>query len=207
MDVSRRAYAKHRGVSEGAVRKAITAGRIFVEENGKIDTEKADRDWLRNTGGKIGNEKKTDSPTPPKRKKRDVKEKIKSNSKPESSTAEDSTGEPEDDTPQLTSQMSYAEARTANEIFKAEMAKIELEKLKSTLIDLKQAELIVFRLGRSMRDGWVNWPARISAELAASLKVDEAVIFSFLNKYVRENLIDIGEVEVDLNPENLNSDY
>lgn len=202
MDVSRRAYAKHRGVSESAVRKAISAGRISVEENGKIDIEKADREWLRNTGGQISNVKKTDSPAPPKRKKHDVKEE---KSKPECD-ADDPAENTEDEEPQPASTMSYAEARTANEIYKAEMAKIELEKLKSTLIDLKQAERIVFRMGRSMRDAWVNWPARVSAELAANLKVEEAVIFAFLNKSVRENLIDIGELEVDLNPESSNSD-
>jgi hypothetical protein len=45
MRLSRRAYARHRDVSESAVRKAIATGRITVEPNGRIDPEKADRDW------------------------------------------------------------------------------------------------------------------------------------------------------------------
>jgi hypothetical protein len=37
MGVSIRAYARHRGVAENAVRKAIKAGRITPDSNGKID--------------------------------------------------------------------------------------------------------------------------------------------------------------------------
>ena len=45
MGLSRRAYARHRGVSDMAVRKAIASGRITVEEDGTIDPDKADRAW------------------------------------------------------------------------------------------------------------------------------------------------------------------
>lgn len=48
--VSRRAYAKARGVSEGAVRKAIAAGKIPVVL-GQIDPEAADESWMRNRDG------------------------------------------------------------------------------------------------------------------------------------------------------------
>jgi len=55
--MSRRAYARHRGCSEKAVRKAIGAGRITLEPDGSIDPEKADAQWVANTdpsrGGKI----------------------------------------------------------------------------------------------------------------------------------------------------------
>ena len=45
MGLSRRAYGRHRGVSDMAVRKAIASGRISVEEDGTIDPDKADRAW------------------------------------------------------------------------------------------------------------------------------------------------------------------
>jgi len=45
MGISIRAYARHRGVSHTAVRKAINAGRITTESNGMIDPDKADRQW------------------------------------------------------------------------------------------------------------------------------------------------------------------
>jgi len=42
-------YARHRNVSHPAVIKAVTAGRIKKERNGKIDSEKADASWTLRT--------------------------------------------------------------------------------------------------------------------------------------------------------------
>ena len=51
--VSLRAYAKHRGVTLKAVQKAIESGRIRTNADGKLDTDRADADWARNTGPKV----------------------------------------------------------------------------------------------------------------------------------------------------------
>ena len=59
MELSFRGYAKHRGVSEAAVRKAIKQGRISKNKNGKIDPQKADSEWNKNTDP--AQIKKTDS--------------------------------------------------------------------------------------------------------------------------------------------------
>lgn len=48
--MGQREYARHRGVTVRAVQVALEAKRITAEENGKIDSEKADRDWAENTG-------------------------------------------------------------------------------------------------------------------------------------------------------------
>ena len=47
--LSIRGYARHRGINHNAVRKAIAAGRITTEPDGRIDPEKADREWASNT--------------------------------------------------------------------------------------------------------------------------------------------------------------
>jgi hypothetical protein len=47
--MSRRAYAAARGVSEGAVRKAILSGRIRPTSSGKIDPRQADAGWYRSS--------------------------------------------------------------------------------------------------------------------------------------------------------------
>ena len=49
MGLSIRAYARHRGVSDAAVRKAISAGRITPEADGTVDPDRADAEWARNT--------------------------------------------------------------------------------------------------------------------------------------------------------------
>ncbi len=49
MKTSIRGYARHRGVSDRAVRKAIDAGRITLSSDGQIDVDQADEDWAENT--------------------------------------------------------------------------------------------------------------------------------------------------------------
>ena len=50
--LSIRAYAKHRGVHEASVRKAIASNRITTLPNGLIDPAIADRQWEANTAVK-----------------------------------------------------------------------------------------------------------------------------------------------------------
>src|ERR1035437_573751 len=49
MGVSIRAYARGRGCTEGAVRKAIAAKRITPNPDGTIDPQRANQEWERNT--------------------------------------------------------------------------------------------------------------------------------------------------------------
>jgi hypothetical protein len=47
--LSQRAYARHRGVTPRAVKKAIDSGRITLTRNKRIDPVKADKQWDDNT--------------------------------------------------------------------------------------------------------------------------------------------------------------
>lgn len=47
--LTKRAYARRRGVSEAAVRKAVKSGRIAQRSDGKINPDVADRQWTENT--------------------------------------------------------------------------------------------------------------------------------------------------------------
>ena len=49
MEISIRAYAARKGISDTAVRKAIKSGRITLTKNGKINPALADRQWEANT--------------------------------------------------------------------------------------------------------------------------------------------------------------
>ncbi|WP_246727702.1 hypothetical protein [Chelativorans sp. Marseille-P2723] len=63
----------------------------------------------------------------------------------------------------------FLQAKTANEVLKAQERRIRLQKLKGELIDRARAETLVFRLAREERDAWVTWPARVAALMAAEL--------------------------------------
>ena len=48
-----RGYAERRGCTHETVRRAIAAGRITTEKDGKLDPEKADREWTANTAPRM----------------------------------------------------------------------------------------------------------------------------------------------------------
>lgn len=173
MGISIRAYARHRGVSDAAVRKAIAAGRITPEADGTIDAERVDREWARNSDAPRNG---TAS--------RAVKVTV-----PESSGA---TGDGQAALP--AGGTSLLQARTVNEVVKAQTNKVRLARLKGELVDRPQAIAHVFKLARSERDAWLNWPARISAQMAAKLNVDPHTMHIALEAAVREHLQELGEM-------------
>lgn len=170
MGISIRAYARHRGVTDTAVHKAIRIGRITPKADGTIDVDRADREWARNSEApKAGTRAKA------------VKAAV-----PESVT----------DTPAglPTGGASLLQARTVNEVVKAQTNKVRLARLKGELVDRNQAIAHVFKLARSERDAWLNWPARISAQMAAQLDVDPHAMHIALEASVREHLQELGEL-------------
>lgn len=90
---------------------------------------------------------------------------------------------------------SLLQARTANEVIKFQRNKVRLSKEKSELVDRAQAIAHVFRLARSERDAWLNWPARVSAQLAATLEIDAHALHLALENAVREHLQELGDLK------------
>lgn len=176
MGISIRAYARHRGVSHVAVKKAIDTGRITPLSDGTIDPETADREWAQNT-------------TTPRSKSSPAKPVPMVSVEPEPIRHETSTAA------LPTSSTSLVQARTANEVVKAQTNKIRLAQLKGELVDRSQAVAHVFKLARAERDAWLNWPARVSSQMAAELGVDSHLMHVTLEKAVREQLIDLGDLK------------
>jgi len=173
MGISIRAYGRHRGVSDAAVRKAIAAGRITPEPDGTIDVAEADRPWAETTEaprtGPRARAVKVPAPAE------------------DSAVAEASTPLPSGGT-------SLLQARTVNEVVKAQTNRVRLARLKGELVDRAQAMAHVFKLARTERDAWLNWPARVSAQLAAKLEVDAHTMHISLETAVREHLQELGEM-------------
>lgn len=174
MGISIRAYARHRGVTDTAVHKAIRAGRITPETDGTIDADRADREWARNSDvPKTGTRAKAAKVAVP----------------------EGGTGVGDDGPAALpTGGASLLQARTVNEVVKAQTNKVRLARLKGELVDRPHAIAHVFKLARSERDAWLNWPARISAQMAAKLNIDPHTMHVALEAAVREHLQELGEL-------------
>lgn len=178
MGLSIRAYARHRGVSHVAVKKAIDTGRITPEPDGTIEPNRADLEWAQNT---LSARKPT------------ARAKIQM---PPSEPVRPLAREPaEPNAPTLSAGgTSLLQARTVNEVVKAQTNKVRLAQLKGDLVDRSQAIAHVFRLARTERDAWLNWPARITAEMAARLEIDAHQLHVAIESAVREHLIELGEL-------------
>uniref|UniRef100_A0A0S4WMU9 Bacteriophage-related protein n=1 Tax=Ralstonia solanacearum TaxID=305 RepID=A0A0S4WMU9_RALSL len=71
---------------------------------------------------------------------------------------------------------------------------MRLARLKGELVDRSQAIAHVFKLARAERDAWLNWPTRVSAQMAATLGVDPHKMHVALESAVREHLQELGEL-------------
>jgi hypothetical protein len=176
MGLSLRAYARHRGDSDAAVRKAIKTGRISQEADGTVDPVRADAEWSRNTDK--AQQRPKPRPVPP--------EAIQA--------VRETVGEPPLSPGLGSGGTTFLQARTANEVLKAQTHKVRLARLKGELVDRSQAIAQVFTLARAERDAWLNWPARISAPMAAKLGVDAHSLHVALETAVREHLLELGEL-------------
>jgi len=187
MGLSIRAYARHRGVSHVAVKKAIDTGRISQLPDGTIDPVVADAQWAANT-------------TPTRRsvtaEARDTPQVSVSAREIPQASAKVVRDAPEPPTPALSSGgTSLLQARTVNEVVKAQTNKVRLARLKGELVDRSQAVAHVFKLARAERDAWLNWPARISSQMAAGLGVDAHALHVALDAAVRQQLQDLGDLQ------------
>ena len=172
-----------------AVKKAIDTGRITPLPDGTIDPVVADAQWAANT-------------TPTRRSMADAasdKTTQQVSASPREipqASARAVRETPEPPTPALSSGgTSLLQARTVNEVVKAQTNKVRLAQLKGELVDRAQAVAHVFKLARAERDAWLNWPARISAQMAAGLGMEPHALHVALDAAVREQLQDLGDVQ------------
>lgn len=198
MGLSRRAYAARRGCSESAVRKAIAAGRISLEADGTIDPVRADAAWnartdpsqQRGAHARAAAPESTLASEPASRPvPRAALDAVKE-------TLREAGG---DAAPgQAGGEVSFVRARMANEVLKAQTARVRLQKMKGELVDRARAVTVVFDLARRERDAWLNWPPRVAALMAAELGVEAHAMETVLEAHVRQHLAELAEVKVEL---------
>ncbi len=200
MGLSRRQYAQYRGVSESAVRKAISTGRIVVEEDGTIDPTKADAQWDAQTDpakqrGVHAKSQQVETAA--------VTARAQTGTKPVPRSAIQAVNETLDEAgeaPAATGEgeVSFLRARMANEVLKAQTSKVKLQKLKGELVDRNRTVSMVYDLARRERDAWINWPPRVAANMAAELGIDAHRMEVVLDKYLRGHLSEMAEIKIDL---------
>lgn len=90
----------------------------------------------------------------------------------------------------------FNDARTANEVLKAQERRLRLDERKGTLVDKARAMMLVHRLAKEERDAILAWPSRVAAEMAAELGVDAHLLQTMMDARLREHLAERHDVKV-----------
>jgi hypothetical protein len=199
---SNRELARQLGVSETAVRRAEKAGRIRREADGTWDLARVRGAWAGNTDPAL--QRREPAPAPrgagPAVKRRAMKPVPEAALGAVRDTLHEHGGPiavgAHGSSPGQA--MTFMQARTANEVLKAQERRVRLQRMKGELVDRANAVAQVFRLARDERDAWVNWPARVAAMMAAELEVDTHKLHTVLEREVREHLAELAEVRPSL---------
>jgi hypothetical protein len=186
---SNRELARQLGVSETAVRRAEKAGRIRREPDGSWDPARAKAAWSDNTD---------QAQQRPHERQRERPRRTTLKPVPEAALGAVRDTLREHGEPISAGGMTFMQARTANEVLKAQERRLRLQQMKGELVDRAKAVAQVFRLARDERDAWVNWPARVAAMIAAELEVDPHRLHTVLERQVREHLNELAEVRPSL---------
>jgi hypothetical protein len=183
---SNRELARWIGVSETAVRRAENAGRIGREADGSWDLTKVRAAWSSNTD-------------PSQQRGSSIRAQHRGRPAAMKPVPEAAVGAVRDTLresgePVSAGGMTFMQARTANEVLKAQERRVRLQRMKGELVDRAKAVAQVFKLARDERDAWVNWPARVAAMMAAELEVDTHKLHTVLERHVREHLGELAEI-------------
>ncbi len=145
--VSLSEYARRRGVSHEAVRKAVKVGRlsrsVVFGPTGKarLLPEIADVEWTANTDSAQQRVPAVPPPRPP-------------------------APEPEAPARDEPKTATFQQARTLREAYMARLARLEFEEKSGQLVRADSVKNEAFKVARTVRDNMLNIPDRIAAELA-----------------------------------------
>lgn len=184
---SQREVARRLGISHTALQKAAQAGRIAQEPGGGWDVEKvrarlaASSDPARKTATMVAPAPVQPSHSPPPAPPRPA---VVASPIPEPLSTPSAGGS------------SFHNARTANEMLKAQERKLRLDERRGQLVEKARALMLVHRLAKEERDAILAWPARVAAELAAELGVDAHRLQTLMDARLRQHLAERNDVRV-----------
>jgi hypothetical protein len=181
MEMGQRAYARHRGVSLRAVQKALEAKRIFLNANGKIDSEVADRDWAENTDSSRVSvnvlsaateqpaavpDQLAVAPAAPTAVAAAGTQQTMDLQPPDGPVAIDD-GKATVAAADRAVTAGYRQSRADRERYEALTKQLEYEKLVGSLISVEEAKRIAYTTFRALRDAVLNVVPRLKDQIAA----------------------------------------
>ena len=168
---STREAARRIGVTETALRKAATTGRIVREADGQWDVEKTRRRLIE-TADPVRSPL-AGMPTGP--------------STPGSIGTRTGAGSSlSDGTP-------FARLKVAELALKVEARRLALDEEKARLLDVATANAAIDEIAGAMRDALLNWPARVSGLIAAELSADPHLVQTVLQQHITDLLTEAAD--------------
>ena len=200
--MSERQYAARVGLSRGAIQKAKAAGRLVLHEDGSIDAAASDRRRAETADPSKTRASGDSTPGGAARAPRRPAPKLKPVPEAAVAAVGDTLREQGLSAPPVGGGTTFLQAKTANEVMKAQERKLRLQRQKGELVDRARAETLMFRLAREERDAWVTWPARVAALMAAELtaaigdgiEVGAGPMQKILEAHVRTQLDSLAEI-------------
>jgi len=181
--LSIRAYARHRGVSHTAVRKALANGRITAGDDGLIDAQLADRQWASATD--VTKPRNSVAGAPKRRRApHTAAEPLQGMPSPHAGA----NGATDANAARLAA--SYAPSRGMREGYLARIAKLEYEQMAGKLIDADEARAAMFVTARLVRENLLGIPSRLAPVIAGL--TDRAEIQRLLEQEISTCLAELA---------------
>ncbi|MEI7605763.1 MAG: hypothetical protein WCJ64_00120 [Rhodospirillaceae bacterium] len=187
---SQRQFAGRVGLSQGRITQLVKEGLPLLA-NGRIDVDAALR-WLeqnldqarsaRAKGVSVEPAPKPAPQPPPQPATRAKPPPSPSRSEPPAPVAAPAAGG-----------VTMAEARRQHEIVRVANARLRFDKDRGKLINKDEVKVLVFNRARKERNAHLAWIMRAAPLMAADLQVDPTLMFSVLDRYVREHLTDLAK--------------
>lgn len=202
--ISIREFARREGCSDTLVRKAISSGKLQISAEKLLDPAQVGTGWKKSNRHPASgaNFTKKDSANTGK----SVRTVRTSGSKLEPTADEAEHASQELFSEEIEGFLdqvlagSYADTATAERVKENALAAKHLLAARRDaghLVEIEQAEMVLFETQRSQRDAWMNFPTRIGPLLAAEIGVDADKVVEALTVHVHQQLDDLGEPEAD----------
>ncbi|MBB3940705.1 hypothetical protein GGR39_002362 [Novosphingobium fluoreni] len=198
--VSVREFARLDGCDDKLVRRAVKAGKLPISDDGKLDSSLAGSGWRKtNRRAPKGADTAADKSQSVRTVVRTSKMSAPSADETEQASEELFSEEIEGFLDQVLAG-TYADTATAERVKENALAAKHLLAARRDaghLVEIEQAEMVLFETQRSQRDAWMNFPTRIGPLLAAEIGVDADKVVEALTVHVHQQLDDLGEPEAD----------
>ncbi len=168
---STREAARRIGVTETALRKAATTGRIVREADGQWDVEKTRRRLI-----------ETADP---------VRSPLAG--MPVGASPPGSIGTSAGAGTSLSDGTPFARLKVAELALKVEARRLALDEEKARLLDVATANAAIDEIAGAMRDALLNWPARVSGLIAAELSADPHLVQTVLQQHITDLLTEAAD--------------